>query len=106
MNTAHTSSSPTWLHLSLYQSQLQLSQDSLRAKERHSKERLTGNSAGHKQGTDTPLTPETFLLDELFNWVPKEQVTGEGESKDSERRRRANREVTPWWLRWEDEGHT
>lgn len=99
------SHSPTWLHLSLYQSQLQLNQESLRAKERHSKERLTGNSSGHKQGTDIPLTPETFLLDELFNWVPKEQVTGKGESKDRESRR-ANREVSPWWLRWEHRGHT
>lgn len=61
------SRSPTWLHLSLYQSQLQLNQESLRAKERHSEERLTGNSSGHKQGTDIPLTPETFLPDELFN---------------------------------------
>lgn len=61
------SRSPTWLHLSQYQSQLQLNQESLRAKERHSEERLTGNSSGHKQGTDIPLTPETFLPDELFN---------------------------------------
>lgn len=89
LNSPHQqpSHSPTWLHLSLYQSQLQLNQESLRAKERHSKERLTGNSSGHKQGTDRALTPETFLLHELFNWVSKEQVTGKGESKDRQSRR-------------------
>lgn len=41
-----------------------------------------------------------FFLDELFNWMPKEQVTRKQESKDS-KGKKGNRKVTLQWLGWE-----